>query len=330
MVILSDCPERLAGLARVEDGSEVRVDSLPPGDQALWRVLGGGDRLWRGTTPNPGPQGFWSRAVIVEEAPFSQFDILRESLASGLQFPGPTACVAMSGRGFHGQRGRPWLSAPGNLHMCAVVPAPRLAAREARSLPMLPALAVVDAVQALTGDALQPGIKWVNDLLLAGHKIAGVLTATQVQGDQVSAILAGIGLNVTTAPPVPPTPFVPSVSCLAEAGVQTTCAEAATFVMAALGRRLGDLATHGAGRLLDAYRAASLVIGREVCVFADSKPGETLVETPPMLRGTVRDIAADLSLVLEGVETPVESGRLAFAEDCRDLGPGPDGPTEPT
>jgi hypothetical protein len=82
---------------------------------------------------------------------------------------------------------------------------------------------------------------------------------------------------------------------------------------------MSDLSTHGAGRLLGAYRAASLVIGREVCLFADSEPGETPVGKTPMLRGTVRDIATDLSLVLEGVETPVVSGRLAFAEDCRDL-----------
>jgi hypothetical protein len=62
------------------------------------------------------------------------------------------------------------------------------------------------------------------------------------------------------------------------------------------------------------------VIGREVCVFEDAEAGETLVGTTPVLRGTVRDIAPDLSLVLEGVEAPVASGRLAFAEDCPDLG----------
>ncbi|MCG6919611.1 MAG: hypothetical protein LJF15_00810 [Acidobacteria bacterium] len=319
MIVLCDCAERLAGLARIEEGVKALVERLPSSERALWQVLGGGARLWRGTARDPGPPGFWSHAAVVAEAPSSQFDILRESLARGLQLPGPTAAIALSGRGFHGQRGRQWLSAPGNLHLCAAFPSPGFAAREAYVLPMLPALAVVDAVDALTGGTVRPGIKWVNDLLLEGRKIGGVLTATQVQGDHVRVILLGVGLNVATAPPVPPTPFVPSVGSLAEAGVRTTWAEAASLVMAALGRRMSDLATHGAGRLLDAYRAASLVIGREVCLFADSEPGETLVGTTPMLRGTVRDIAADLSLVLEGVETPVVSGRLAFAEDCRDV-----------
>jgi len=319
MIILSDCPERLAGLARPEDGSQVRAESLPPSDLALWRGLGGGRQLWRGTTRNPGPGDFWSRAVIVEEAPSSQFDLLRESLGSGMELPGPTACVALSGHGFHGQRNRPWLSALGNLHLCAVVPAPLLAARDARALPMLPAVAVLDAVRTVSGGTLRPGIKWVNDVLVDGRKVAGVLTATEIQGDRVRAVLLGIGLNVAAAPPVPPTRFVPSVSCLADAGVRTTWAEAAVFVLAALGRRTAGLATEGAAGLLDAYRATSLVIGRDVCVFADPESAEDVVEVlpTPIICGKVCGVAADLSLCFEGVETPVASGRLAFAEDCR-------------
>ena len=323
MLLLSDCPERLAGLARVEGGSEVGVESLSPDDRALWRALGTGRRLWRGSARDPGPPGFWSRALIVAEAPSSQFDALRVSLADGLGLPGPTACVALTGRGFHGQRGRPWSSAPGNLHLCAVFPEPGLAAGELPSLPMLPVVALVDAIRALTGESLRPGIKWVNDVLVDGRKVGGVLTATQTQGDRVNAVLLGIGLNVATAPPVPPTPFVPLVGCLADAGARSTWDAAAAAVLTALGRRLSELVDSGPGPLLDAYRAASLVIGREVCVFPDSEPGEATAgrRSAPVLRGTVRGIAADLSLILEGVDAPVARGRLAFAEDCARFGP---------
>ena len=322
MLVLSDCPGRLAGLARAEDGSEVRVDSLPPDDWALWRALGTGQRLWRGTVRDPDPPGFWSRALIVAEAPGSQFDALREALADGLELPGPTASVALAGRGFHGQRDRPWLSAPGNLHLCTVFPEPGLAARELASLPMLPVVALVDAIRALTDGSLRPGIKWVNDVLVEGGKVGGVLTSTQTQRDRVTAVLLGIGLNVATAPQVPPTPFVPSVGCLADAGARATWADAAAAVLAALGRRLTELVGHGPAALLEAYRNASLVIGREVCVFADSEPGETPADPRAVrvLRGTVRGIAGDLSLILEGVDTPVASGRLAFAEDCARFG----------
>jgi hypothetical protein len=117
---------------------------------------------------------------------------------------------------------------------------------------------------------------------------------------------------------VPPTPFVPAVACLAGAGVRATWADAAFAVLAALTRRLAEVVHDGPRALLDAYRDASVVIGRQVCVFPDPEPAEAADARPPsrVLRGTVRGIAADLSLVLDGVEEPVTRGRLAFAEDC--------------
>ena len=323
MLVLSDCPERLAGLAPDGSWSQVRAGSLPAGDRTLWRTLGAGERLWRATGAEPGPPGYWSRALIVAEARASQFDALRELLAGGLGLAGPTACAALSGRGFHGQRDRPWLSAPGNLHLCAAFPEPGLPARDAGSLTMLPAVALLEAVRATTGGSLRPGIKWVNDVLLDGRKIGGVLTATQTQGDGVRSVLVGVGLNVSTTPPVPPTPFVPSVGSLAEAGSGVTWADACAGVLAALGRWMTRTAGAGPAALLDAYRDASLVVGREVCIFEESADGRAAPgsrQPSPLHRGIVRGIGADLALIVEGVETPVARGRLAFAEDCPRIG----------
>jgi BirA family biotin operon repressor/biotin-[acetyl-CoA-carboxylase] ligase len=176
----------------------------------------------------------------------------------------------------------------------------------------------VDAVSALSGGPVRPGIKWVNDVLVDGRKVGGVLTASQTQGERVASILLGIGLNVAAAPLVAPTPSVPRVGSLADAGVKTTWAAAALAVLEALGRRLAALVREGRGTLVDAYRGASLVIGHEVCLFAEEPSGAALPSAPaPVVRGTVLGIGADLSLTLEGVPAPVTTGRLAFAEDCR-------------
>jgi BirA family biotin operon repressor/biotin-[acetyl-CoA-carboxylase] ligase len=258
----------------------------------------------------------------VGEAPGSQFDALREALAGGLELPGPTACLALTGRGFHGQRGRPWASAAGNLHLCVVFPEPDLRSHALPSLPMLPVVALVDAIRDLTGGTLRPGIKWVNDVLVDGRKVGGVLTASQTQGDRVSSILLGIGLNVKTAPPVPRTPLAPSVGCLADAGARTSWSETALAVLTALGRRMAELVSRGPGPLVAAYREASLVIGREVCIIADSLAPAAGSRPATVLRGVVRGIGPDLSLTLEGLEAPVTGGRLAFAEDYDGVGPG--------
>jgi len=246
MRVLSDCPDRVPELAP-GGWSEARVASLSVGDQALWRALA------RVTGSGAGPVRTPAPGVLVACRGRRGGAFLAVRHAAGgarrdLALPGPIASVALSGRGFHGQRGRPWLSPSGNLHLCAVLPGPGLTAREARSLPMLPAVALVDAVRDMTGGALRPGIKWVNDVLLDGRKIGGVLTATQTQGDRVSSVLLGIGLNVETAPAVPPTPFVPSVGCLADAGTPVAVTDAVVCVLAALGRRMTDLVGGGPRR----------------------------------------------------------------------------------
>jgi biotin-(acetyl-CoA carboxylase) ligase len=185
---------------------------------------------------------------------------------------------------------------------------------------MLPALALVDAVRAISSGRLRPGVKWVNDVLVDGKKVGGTLVVTQTRSDRVTAVLLGIGLNVAKAPPVPPTPFVPSVGCLVEAGARTTLAETWACVLAALGRRITELVEAGPANLFEAYRDASVVVGREVCVFADPAPGEPgAASWAAPVRGTVRDIGADLSLIIDGLP-PVASGRLAFAEDCLRFG----------
>jgi biotin-(acetyl-CoA carboxylase) ligase len=314
VLVLCDCPERVPGLVTAGGWEPVTADSLPTFDRAVWQALCGSDDVWRGRAPDPSPAGFWSHALVVEEAASSQLDVLRELLEGGLPVPGPTACLALAGGGFHGRHGRRWLAAPGNLQLAAVVPGPRVAAREARVLAALPALALVDAVSRLGEPAVRPGVRWVNDVLVDGRKVGGALTTTLTLGDRVSAALFGVGLNVTVAPPVPRTPFVPAVGCLADAGVKATLIDVALGVLSALAARVRELGEKGPAPLVDAYRRASLVMGREVCVFDDRATAAAPL-AHPIARGVACDIADDLSLRLEGRAAPVSDGRLAFVED---------------
>ncbi len=59
------------------------------------------------------------------------------------------------------------------------------------------ALAAAQAVEELAG--LEVELKWPNDLLLAGRKLAGVLVETQVTGDRVTAAVLSAGINVNVA-----------------------------------------------------------------------------------------------------------------------------------
>jgi BirA family biotin operon repressor/biotin-[acetyl-CoA-carboxylase] ligase len=175
---------------------------------------------------------------------------------------------------------------------------------------MLPAVAVVDAVRAASDGAFQPGIKWVNDILLAGRKVSGVLTATKCEGDRMDLAVLGVGLNVERTPDVEPTPFVPAVGCLRElpGGGTVTLPRAFRAVMEALEERYEALVSGGPEALFRAYRESSVVIGRPVRVWEEG----AAEDAPPFAEGVVRDIRPDLSLVLEGRPDPVSKGRLAL------------------
>ena len=310
MRILTDCPDALGGLSGAGGWRRESPESWPETERTLWTALRGGGEVWVGRGDHT---GFWSLVLAVAEAPDSQFDVLRHLLAAGLVLPGPIACLGLSGRRFHGHHGREWVAAAGNLHLSVAIDAEGLAAKDSLALTMLPAVATVEGITRASRGALRPGIKWVNDILIAGRKVAGVLAATQVSGDRIAGTVLGIGVNVATTPELRPTPFVPAAGSLAEAGAELSLTEVLVAILEALAARFKELRADGPAALHDAYRRASVVIGREVCIWDDVPGG--VADTPPRARGVVRDIGRDLSLHLEGRAEPVTEGRLAIADD---------------
>jgi BirA family biotin operon repressor/biotin-[acetyl-CoA-carboxylase] ligase len=319
MLILTDCPGKLPEI--VSDPSawtRRRRDDLLEIDRVVWGSLGRTDDVWAAETGQLGPLAFWSRLVVVSHSPFSQFDRLRELLEAGGPMPGPLATLALTGENFHGHRGRSWVAAPGNLHLCAAFPECGLPARHGLALTMLPAVSVVETLRSATGGGVRARVKWINDILVDGAKLAGVLAATQSLDDRLALAVLGIGVNLAVTPALPRTPFVPATTNLAAhargLGVDKMC----LAMLAELAAQYSRLQEFGPQPLIAAYRAASSVIGRRVCVWDEGLDERAPLDTwpAPAACGTVRGIADDLALILEGVIDPVAKGRLAFAEHC--------------
>jgi BirA family transcriptional regulator, biotin operon repressor / biotin---[acetyl-CoA-carboxylase] ligase len=93
-----------------------------------------------------------------------------------------------------GRFSRRWSSPPGNLYVSIVL---RLGLPPARrsEIGFVAALAVADAVEALLPRQVRATLKWPNDVLVQGGKIAGIL----LEGAD-DALILGIGLNVLQAP----------------------------------------------------------------------------------------------------------------------------------
>ncbi|MCL1921457.1 MAG: biotin--[acetyl-CoA-carboxylase] ligase [Kiritimatiellaeota bacterium] len=103
-----------------------------------------------------------------------------------------------------GRMGRGWFSPVGvNLYFSLVL-RPDVAPSCAGSLPLVIGLAVAEAL-AECAPALQPKIKWPNDIYVSGRKICGILCEMQLKGGAIDYLIAGIGVNVNvTADQLPP------------------------------------------------------------------------------------------------------------------------------
>lgn len=300
---------------------------------ALWRTCGHQGLPMRvapsATAGLPGPG--WSAFLVGGNVGRSQFAALRDLTAAGPALPGAVACLALGGAGLQGQHGRRWQAAPGNLHLSVAMPCDLDAARCGPSLPMLPGVALAEAAADLVGaDAATRaglGIKWVNDLVAgdgAGswRKLGGVLTAMRTNGARVTAVFCGLALNLDVAPALAPDPFALPAGALRDVAPtgdlpRPLLAAAVAAVLARLHGRLAALGAEGPGGLVEAYRARSVILGREVAVWdaAAREPGAA-AGGEPRRRGVVVGIRPDLALDLEGQAEPVRDGCLRLAGDA--------------
>ena len=271
------------------------------------------------TPPDAAPGG-WAALAVTDEAEGSQYDSLLQATHRPAGLPAPVAALALTGRGFHGNRGRPWRARRGNLHLSCAVPVDLDVARSAAAIPAIPAVAVCDAL-AICAPGLKPEIKWVNDVLVGGAKTAGVLTAAQSRGQRLTTLVYGVGINVASVPTLPPTLFVPRVTCLhdEEAGAIVELGALCRALLEALWFRIEQLRRDGAAPVVAAYRARCGDIGRRVRVWAEGLPDTDDPATlpPPIASGRVLAMDDDLALHVEGATGPLVGGRLAHLDADR-------------
>jgi BirA family biotin operon repressor/biotin-[acetyl-CoA-carboxylase] ligase len=118
---------------------------------------------------------------------------LAKQLAAG-QAPEGTLVVAEGQSRGRGRLGREWSSPPGSGLYVSVLLRPPLPPSDLPQITLTAAVAVVRALKRATGVAV--GIKWPNDLILAGKKLGGILTEMETESDQIRHLVLGLGLNV--------------------------------------------------------------------------------------------------------------------------------------
>jgi BirA family biotin operon repressor/biotin-[acetyl-CoA-carboxylase] ligase len=215
--------------------------------------------------------------------------------------PDGTLVWALEQTAGRGRMDRTWSSRRGAGLWFSVVLRPAGDASGAALLSLAAGVGLARALRTPTRGTVK--LKWPNDVLMDGRKLAGILAEAETNDGKVRFVILGIGLNLDPGPEG----FAPEIAGRAAALSEATSGpiEAASLMASILGELEGaiDLAQTGPEELREAWLAVSDTIGREVRadLGAESRTGRAV------------DLDLDGSLVLEladGSLSRVRSGEV--------------------
>jgi BirA family biotin operon repressor/biotin-[acetyl-CoA-carboxylase] ligase len=202
----------------------------------------------------------------------------REGAAEGF------CCRAIEQTQGRGRQGRDWVAPPGTALLASVLL--RRSPSVAPGIPFAAGLALIDALAATAG--VRAGLKWPNDVLVDGRKLAGILSEvepTASTGGRI-AIALGIGVNLRVGQ------FPEGLHAVSLHTIAGTAPDAVVLLRVwgnALGVRIAALERGGVAALLGDWRRHAVGLGAPVTV--DGPSG--------MLRGVAVDVAEDGALLVD-------------------------------
>jgi BirA family biotin operon repressor/biotin-[acetyl-CoA-carboxylase] ligase len=162
-----------------------------------------------------------------------------------------------------GRLDRRWESPAGTNLLASVLLRPRCEGGDVHLYAGAVALAGADACRKVGG--VEPTLKWPNDLLVDGAKLAGVLAEAEFAGPSLTAVVVGIGINVAW-----PGPAEAGGTCLDDVGGSAQPVDRHVLLdhlLGALGSRLTQLEEADGRRILaDEVRGRCATLGQEVQV----------------------------------------------------------------
>ena len=205
-----------------------------------------------------------------------------EGAAEGL------ALIAGEQTAGRGRMGRSFYSPADSGLYLSVLLRPEISAVEATGITACAAVAVAEAIEELAG--IPAEIKWVNDVLVNGKKVSGILTEASMDAEsgRMSYVIVGIGINTS----LPAGDFPEELRQIAGAifGGEPIPELRCRMAAAVLDKLMGYYRRLGSEDIYDAYRKRSIVLGRSVNILS---PGKAPVPA------RVLDIDRDFSLLVQ-------------------------------
>jgi BirA family biotin operon repressor/biotin-[acetyl-CoA-carboxylase] ligase len=252
---------------------------------------------------------------VVKRTASTNDDARRAALAGAPHGAAFLADEQSAGRGRGGHR---WHSPPGENLYLSVVLRPRLPAMAAAPITLACGVAVAHVVERALVAASAPTaavqLKWPNDVLVDGRKIAGVLVEGQIRGEALQSLVVGVGLNVRARRF--PEEIQGRATSLALLGAEPPREELAADLLAALGEGAARFEGDGLAALAGELARRDWLRGRRVTVgeiageaVGLDAEGRLLVRTDdgalcPVVAGEVSVVLDDARAQAEGPSDP--------------------------
>jgi BirA family biotin operon repressor/biotin-[acetyl-CoA-carboxylase] ligase len=176
-----------------------------------------------------------------------------------------TVVIADSQSNGKGRLGRIWSSPPGINLYCSIILRPAVKPYQAPQLTFLSAVAVARAIEQ--SSALKPEIKWPNDVLLNGRKLAGLLNEMSAETDGINFVILGIGVNLNMTEVHFPTDLrTPATSLLLEHGRPVNRVQFTALMLHELDRLYAGFLSCGFDPVREEWQKRCNAAGRVVVV----------------------------------------------------------------
>lgn len=190
--------------------------------------------------------------------------------------PVPTLVLAHSQSGGRGRLGRDFSSPKGGIYFSLII-SPPSSVSLASLITCAAAVATVRAIEEVC--SLSCGIKWVNDIFLAGRKVGGILTegVLNVESGTLSSVVVGIGINFSTPLQAYPPALRPIVTSLYPKSSQVPKdVDASSLVARLVTTLMGYSNTLSERAFLPEYRSRSLVLGKDIFIISQKTQRKAL------------------------------------------------------
>ncbi len=191
-----------------------------------------------------------------------------------------------------GRRGRDWSMPRGNL-AATLVYRPEATPHEAAKRSFLASLALFEAL-AIYLDRTRLSLKWPNDVLLDGGKVAGILLESAGQGPYVDWLSIGIGVNLAERPDDVVGATFPPVAVADQDGLEVDAEEFLTVLADAFATEEGKLDAFGFARIREDWLRHAARLGEVITARTGSEE----------ITGRFEDIDDDGNLILQTAKGP--------------------------